>query len=52
VGVKEPHIAELPDDVIVASVAKSGLTAEVTPEDLIRLRALGASDAVIRAIMK
>ena len=44
--------AKLPEDVIVASVTKSGLTHEATPEDLIRLRAAGASDAVIRAIMK
>lgn len=44
--------AKIPDDVIVASITKSGRRYDLTPEDWIRLKAAGASDAVLRAIVK
>jgi hypothetical protein len=43
--------AKLPDDVIV-KMLDGGKRPVATPEDLLRLRGAGASDAVIRALMK
>jgi hypothetical protein len=42
--------AKLPDDVIISTIRKSGSKFNVTPEALIKLKAAGASDAVLRAM--
>jgi len=44
--------AKLPDDVIISTIRKSGSKFNVTPEALIKLKAAGASDAVLRAMME
>lgn len=44
--------AKIPDDIIVASLEKSGSKFELTPEDLIKLKTAGVSDAVLRAMAK
>ena len=44
--------AKLPDDVIVATIGRSGRAFESTPEVLVKLKAAGASDAVIRALLQ
>lgn len=42
--------AKLPDDVIIATIRKSGSKFDLTPEALIKLKTAGVSDAVIRAM--
>ena len=44
--------AKLPDDVIIATIRKSGSKFDLTPEALIKLKAAGVSDAVLRAMMQ
>lgn len=44
--------AKLPDDIIIATIEKSGSKFDLTSQDLIRLKTSGVSDAVIRAIAK
>lgn len=44
--------AKIPDEVILASLAKAGAKYDLTPEDWIRLKGAGASDAVLRALAK
>lgn len=42
--------AKLPDDIIITTIQKSSSKFELTPEDLIKLKTAGVSDAVIRAM--
>jgi hypothetical protein len=44
--------AKLSDDIIIAAIENSASRPEVTPADLIRLKTAGATDAVLRAVMK
>jgi hypothetical protein len=44
--------AKLPDDVIIATIRKSGSKFDLTPDALIRLKNAGVSDAVLRAMMQ
>lgn len=44
--------AKLPDDVIIATIRKSGSTFDLTPDALIKLKTAGVSDAVLRAMMQ
>lgn len=44
--------AKIPDDVILATLSKPGTTYDLTPEDWIRLKAAGTSDAILRALAK
>lgn len=44
--------AKLPDDVIIATIRKSGSTFDLTPDTLIKLKTAGVSDAVLRAMMQ
>jgi hypothetical protein len=44
--------SKLPDDVIIKTIQNSGTRIEATPEVLIKLKSVGASDAVIRAISR
>jgi hypothetical protein len=45
-------MAKIPDDIIVASIEKSGSRFDLTPENLIKLKTSGTSDAVLRAMAK
>jgi hypothetical protein len=45
-------VAKLPDDIIIATIQKSPSKFELTPETLIKLKAAGVSDAVIRAMTR
>jgi hypothetical protein len=42
--------AKLPDDIIITTIQKSNSKFELTPENLIKLKTAGVSDAVIRAM--
>lgn len=44
--------AKLPDDVIIATIRKSGSKFDLTPDALIKLKNAGVSDAVLRAMMQ
>jgi hypothetical protein len=44
--------AKIPDDIVIMSIEKSGAKFDLTPEDLIKLKAAGANEAVLRAMMK
>lgn len=44
--------AKLPDDVIIATIRKSSSKFDLTPDALIKLKAAGVSDAVLRAMMQ
>lgn len=44
--------AKLPDDVIIATIRKSGSKFDLTPDSLIKLKTAGVSDAVLRAMMQ
>jgi hypothetical protein len=44
--------AKIPDDVIIASIKKSGSKFDLTPDALIKLKTAGVSDAVLRAMMQ
>ena len=44
--------AKLPDDIVIATIQKSGSRFELTPEALIKLKSAGVSDAVIRAMTR
>lgn len=44
--------AKIPDDVIIVSIGKSGAKFDLSPDDLIKLKAAGVSDAVLRAMTK
>jgi hypothetical protein len=44
--------AKLPDDVIIATIRKSGSKFDLTPDALIKLKTAGVSDAVLRAMMQ
>lgn len=44
--------AKIPDDIIIASIEKSVSKFDLTPENLIRLKAAGVSDPVLRAMAK
>jgi hypothetical protein len=44
--------AKLPDDVIIATIRKSGSKFDLTPNALIKLKTAGVSDAVLRAMMQ
>lgn len=44
--------AKLPDDVIIATIRKSGSKFDLTPDALIKLKTAGASDAVLRAMVQ
>lgn len=44
--------AKLPDDVIIATIRKSASKFDLTPDALIKLKAAGVSDAVLRAMMQ
>lgn len=44
--------AKLPDDVIIATIRKSGSKFDLTPDALIKLKNAGVSDAVLRALMQ
>lgn len=44
--------AKLSDDLIIATIEKSGSKFDMTADNMIRLKTAGASDAVIRAMLK
>lgn len=44
--------AKIPDDIIIASIRKSGSKFDLTPDVLIKLKTAGVSDAVLRAMMQ
>ena len=44
--------AKLPDDIIITQIQKTRTKFDLTPEELIKLKTAGVSDAVIRAMMK
>lgn len=44
--------AKLPDDVVIATIRKSGSKFDLTPDALIKLKTAGVSDAVLRAMMQ
>jgi hypothetical protein len=44
--------AKLPDDVIIATIRKSGSKFDLTPDALIKLKTAGVSDAVLRAMIQ
>lgn len=44
--------AKIPDDIIIASIEKSGSKFDLSPENLIKLKTAGVSDAVLRAMAK
>lgn len=44
--------AKLPDDVIIATIRKSGSKFDLTPDALIKLKTAGVSDAVLRVMMQ
>jgi hypothetical protein len=44
--------AKLPDDVIIATIRKSGSKFDLTSDALIKLKTAGVSDAVLRAMMQ
>jgi hypothetical protein len=43
--------AKLPDDIIIKAIQKAGSNYSFSPEDLIKLKTAGASDAVMRALL-
>jgi len=45
-------VAKIPDDLIIASIQKSGSKFDLTPELLIKLKTAGVSDAVLREMAK
>jgi hypothetical protein len=44
--------AKLPDDVIIATIRKSGSKFDLTPDALIKLKTAGVSDAVLRVMIQ
>jgi hypothetical protein len=44
--------AKLPDDIIITTIQKSGSKFDLTPDNLIKLKAAGVSDAVLRAMVQ
>ena len=43
---------KVPDDVIITTIKKSGVKYVLSPDDLIKLKTAGVSDAVIRAMSR
>ena len=44
--------AKIPEDIVIASIQKSGSKFDLTPELLIKLKTAGVSDAVLRGMAK
>lgn len=44
--------AKLPDDIIIATIRKSGSKFDLTPDALVKLKTAGVSDAVLRAMVQ